>query len=83
MSIPVIPTINDSVENLQATANFITKLGGMKKVRLLLYHRAGVGKYHNLDRGYCLDGIEAPREEDLLMAKDIIESCGLECEIGG
>ena len=83
MSIPIIPTTNDTVENLEATAEFITGLNGVARVRLLPYHHAGIGKYHNLDRTYYLDGIEAPREEGLLTAKELMESYGLECELGG
>lgn len=83
MNIPIIPTTNDTEENLQATAEFITKLNGVAKVRLLPYHRMGIGKYHNLDRAYCSDRFEAPGEEGLLRAKELIESYGLECELGG
>ena len=83
ISILIIPTISDTVDNLRATADFITKLRGVKEIRLLPYHRAGLGKYRNLDRAYCLEGIEAPQEEDLHRAKEIIESYGLECQIGG
>ncbi len=81
--IPIIPTINDTVENLRAAADFVAQMKSVKKVQLLPYHRAGLGKYHNLDRDYCIEGIEALQEEDLLWIKEVVESYGLECEIGG
>jgi len=82
MRVPYIPTINDSIENLRATANFIAELDGIGKVSLLPYHQGGMGKYRNLDRVYPLEGIELPKDEDLIVAKELMMSYGLEVEIG-
>lgn len=56
--VPVIPTINDSEDNIKKLAEFIKKLETIKEVNLLPYHKLGVPKYEMLGREYPLKNLE-------------------------
>lgn len=60
--IPVIPGINDSEENITATAEFVSDLG-IGCLELLPYHNLGEVKYRQLGMEYRLSGTEKPNEE--------------------
>lgn len=81
--IPVIPGYNDSAENIHATAKFIAGLKHVTKVDLLPYHRFGTGKYVMLDMPYRLDDLYPPESEQVEKIRAIVQSYGLDCEIGG
>jgi pyruvate formate lyase activating enzyme len=80
--LPLIPGINDSRQNVEATARFTLELG-VQRLDLLPYHRLGASKYANLDRRYRLDGLPPPSEEKVQQLKALVESFGLECQVGG
>ena len=61
--VPVIPTFNDSVEEIQAIARFAASLPGVNKIHLLPYHRLGQDKYEGLGRPYLMGNVEAPPKE--------------------
>ena len=46
--VPVIPTFNDTVEEIQGIARFADTLPGVDKIHLLPYHRLGQDKYEGL-----------------------------------
>ena len=54
ISIPVIPGVNDSEENLLETLEIVQQLG-IKKTRLLKYHNLGETKYNELGRQYQME----------------------------
>ena len=82
--VPVIPTFNDTKEEILAIARFADKLQGVKKIYLLPYHRLGQGKYEGLGREYHLTEILPPSEEHMEMLKQEVErNTRLECQIGG
>jgi pyruvate formate lyase activating enzyme len=56
--VPVIPTINDSKDNITSLTNFIKKLKTVKEVNLLPYHKLGIPKYKMLGREYPLKNLE-------------------------
>ena len=58
--VPVIPTFNDSVPEIQDIARFANTLPGVKKIHLLPYHRLGQDKYAGLGRAYELTDILPP-----------------------
>lgn len=82
MRLPLIPDINDSEDNVRGTARFAQELG-VRRLDLLPYHRFGISKYTNLDRRYRLDGHTSPPDEDVQRLKDMLETMGMECQIGG
>lgn len=80
---PVVPGWNDSDENIRATAEFIGKLGSVRKYELLAYHKLGVNKYKILDRPYTLDDVQEPEKEHMLhlvdVANEVLLKIGKKC----
>lgn len=82
--VPVIPTFNDTPEEIAGIARFADKLPGVKKIHLLPYHRLGQDKYEGLSREYLMKDILPPENEHMHMLKKVVENCSnLECQIGG
>ena len=79
--IPVIPTFNDTPEELQNMLNLLSEVGA-RHVTLLPYHTFGVSKYKNLDMPYKLEGKEKLEVEDVqkLLDKVLIPN-GLQVKI--
>lgn len=81
--VPVIPTFNNTPEEISAIAEFASKIPNVKKMHLLPYHRLGQDKYSGLGREYTLADI-VPMEDDYMqMLLSSAEKSGLECQIGG
>lgn len=79
--IPLVPTLTDTEENIQAIAHFVKQLDPKLTVHLLPYHKFGVSKYSMLDRKYEIDVLETQSEEHLAELVQYFETCGLGCEI--
>ncbi len=68
---PLIPTCNDSKENIDATADFVATLGPkFNRIDLLPYHQMGAVTYRRLGREYALEGIPSMTAEDLKAVRD-------------
>ena len=82
--VPVVPGFNDSVENISATAAFISgSLGLDVAVHLLPYHRLGESKSESLEMdGWALD-TSPPTEDEMNRLKELVASYGLAVKIGG
>ncbi len=80
---PVIPTFNDTKEEIAAIAEFARSLRGVKEMHILPYHRIGTDKYKGLGREYSLTGIEPPSKELMNELLEVVESYGLKGQIGG
>ncbi|MBR2384287.1 MAG: glycyl-radical enzyme activating protein [Clostridia bacterium] len=80
---PVIPTFNDTEEEIRAIAKFAASLPGVEEMHLLPYHRIGTDKYKGLGREYTLSHIEPPSQEHMNKLLEIVNSCGLKGQIGG
>lgn len=82
--VPVIPTFNDTVEEIQGIARFSDTLPGVKKIYLLPYHRLGQDKYEGLGREYLMPDILPPEPEQMEMLKKAVHAVSnLDCQIGG
>ncbi|MDO4518684.1 MAG: glycyl-radical enzyme activating protein [Eubacteriales bacterium] len=82
--VPVIPTFNDTVEEIQAIARFADSLPGVKKIHLLPYHRLGQDKYNGLGRPYLMGDVLPPSAEQMeTLKKAVYAVSGLDCQIGG
>ena len=81
--VPVIPTFNDTPEEIQEIALFASRLNGVNEIHLLPYHRMGSDKYRWLDRKYTLTEIVTPEDEHMQLLKSAAEECGIKCQIGG
>ncbi len=81
--VPVIPTFNDTEEEIAAIARFTKSLGTVKELHLLPYHRLGQDKYRGLGREYTLEHIEPPTDEHMKRLVAVAAETGLEVQIGG
>lgn len=81
--IPTIPGCNDSDQNIEATARFVSEeLGTDTVVHLLPYHKLGISKSESLGRKEFFQA-EPPSDEHMRHLLAIIESYGLTGQIGG
>lgn len=81
--VPVIPTFNDTVEEIGAIAEFASRLENVSELHLLPYHRLGEDKYKGLGREYTLKNITPPADGKMELLKNVAEKYGLNCQIGG
>lgn len=70
--VPVIPTINDSDENLTATAEFCQRLTKINELELLAFHRLGTQTYANLGREQRLAAIPSYPSEWYAAKRDFL-----------
>ena len=79
---PLIPGVNDDIQNIKETANFLHGLGSnVTRIELMPYHRLGKGKYESLDRPYHLPDVISPGPEHLESVIKAFESNGITCLI--
>jgi glycyl-radical enzyme activating protein len=79
---PLIPGINDSDINIEATAGFLKSLGDKAlKLQLMPYHRMGQSKYKALDMAYNMDEIAVMDNEKIEAVKNAYISRGIDCTI--
>lgn len=81
--VPVIPTFNDTPEEIREIAKFAASLPGVEEIHLLPYHRLGQDKYAGLGREYTLKDITPPTEEHMNELLNVALSVGLKAQIGG
>ena len=81
--VPVVPTFNDTPEEISAIAEFAASLPNVSELHLLPYHRLGQDKYRWLGRDYSLTHIAPPPDEKMQMLLAAAEKSGLHCQIGG
>lgn len=81
--VPVIPSFNDTDEEIRAIAALAASLPGVTQLHLLPYHRLGQDKYRALGREYTMRAFTPPTEEKMRHLLAIAEESGLLCRIGG
>ena len=82
--VTVIPSFNDTVEEIRGIAEFADTLPGVEELHLLPYHRLGQDKYEGLGRKYLMDGMLPPEPEKMKTLKMAAESVSsLQVQIGG
>lgn len=71
--VPLIPGVNDSLENMKATADLLEGSTGLQRVELLRYHKTAGAKYSMLGRRYNppFDTEAEPMIHDEFMKKGI------------
>ena len=76
--IPLIPGVNDTLGNMQATADFISGASCLERVELLRYNRAAGAKYAGVGLTYkpdfCID-------QDVNVYTKPFEEAGIPCGI--
>lgn len=81
--VPVIPTFNETPDEIRAIARFAATLPGVREIHLLPYHRLGYDKYKGLGREYTLEHIDPPGKEHMEMLRSAAAESGLTAIIGG
>ncbi len=81
--IPIVPSINDSYENMKQTAEFISQLKGIISVDLLPYHDMMADKYKRLKMPFLMGSIKKPEDEKMEELKKMFEDYGFLVNIGG
>ena len=81
--VPVVPTFNDTPEEIEAIARFASTLPGVEEIHLLPYHRLGQDKYEGLGRKYEMAHITPPSEQHMEMLLKVAQNTGLKAQIGG
>jgi len=80
---PVIPGLNDSADNIEATARLCTELKSVRALELLPYHQLGEHKYESLGQDYKLSETRKPAREQILKlvqtADTIMQKAGKRC----
>ena len=74
--IPVVPTCNDSEENMEQTAEFLGKLN-VEAVRLLPYHSLAGSKYRAVNMPDTMPAVPAPGEEILNRFAEVLKKHNL------
>ncbi|MHA2246498.1 MAG: glycyl-radical enzyme activating protein [Candidatus Hodarchaeales archaeon] len=77
VSVPIVPGINDYLENIKRTINLCTEFG-IKKIRFLKYHEWGRSKYEELGRPYLLNKKLKLQENDLKTFEILAREAGLQ-----
>ena len=75
--IPLIPAVNDTVENLTATARFLRE-NGIDRAEMLPYNRMAGGKYAMLGRQYTPGFDESAEPQP---HKELFTEYGIEVDI--
>jgi pyruvate formate lyase activating enzyme len=79
---PLIPGVNDSPINIEATAGFLKNLGEKAlRLELMPFHRMGRNKYKALDMEYPLGELDIMDFEDLEAVKKAYIDRGISCTI--
>jgi pyruvate formate lyase activating enzyme len=79
---PLIPGINDDIQNIKDTAAFLNGLGNnYRRIELMPYHRLGKGKYESLNKPFHLPDILSPEPEQVEAVKKVFEDNGIKCSV--
>lgn len=82
--IPIIPTINDTSEDISLLSSFLKKYkDSLEEVHILPYHNMGACKYEQLQIPYTLSHLKPPEKNHMEHIKRKLEETGLKIAIGG
>lgn len=87
LRIPVIPDVNDNMENIEATADYIIDEldGKIRTLQLLSFMRLGEEKYQALGIPYGMAGVKVNRssfQKKISQFSDYFNSRGIHCLVG-
>ena len=81
--VPVIPTFNDTEEEIKAIAEYTASLKTVEEIHLLPYHRMGADKYEGLGRKYLMGDLYPPSNDKMEKLKRAASMYGVRVQIGG
>lgn len=76
--VPLIPTVNDTEDNLRATAALLADMPLLEKVELMRYNRAAGAKYAGVDMAYRPD---FPEDAEPQTLTHIFEEANIRCDV--
>ena len=76
--VPLIPTVNDTPENMEATAKLLEGAQMLEKVELMRYNKAAGAKYSGLDMDYSPD---FPEQQEPQLIREPFEKRGIRVDI--
>ncbi len=81
VSLPLVPGLGDVVGNTRAIGALLRSLG-LGRVRLLPYHRLGIGKYETLGRSYPHQAWDDDLNPAIVAAaQDVLTGLGLDVTV--
>lgn len=81
--LPLIPGLNDSPRNLEATADFVRRLDTVQSLDILPYHRLGEMKWGQLEMAYEASGLTPHGEHEVERIARFFKGRGISVKIGG
>lgn len=87
LRIPVIPGVNDDMNNIEASADFILNElnGAVRTLQLLSFMRLGEEKYRSLDMEYQMENVKVNRksfQKQVNKLADYFNNRGIHCLVG-
>lgn len=79
--LPLVPGVNDDVENLDATIEFLRGTR-FRRISILPYHRIAEGKYKRLGLVDRMAKVEPPDEAEVAAVKERFAAAGFEPQVG-
>lgn len=81
LRIPLIPTFNDLVEDIQKVADFVSDLKGIEFIEILPFHQLGSGKYKSLQKTYKAINLKIIPKEKLKALLEPFDKKGIKYKI--
>ena len=81
--VPVIPSFNDTKEEIAQIAKFAASCENVREMHLLPYHNFGSDKYKYLGRKYLMEDIVSPTAAHMQHLADEAAKYGIKVQIGG
>ena len=75
--VPIVPSVNDDDDNIDATADFVRSIPGIRQVDLLPYHPTGEPKFARLGMPYALHGATTPDQHQMNRIAERFRARGL------
>ena len=76
--VPLIPSVNDTYENMEATAKLLEGCSSLEKVELLRYNKAAGAKYSGVGMEYAPT---FPEQQDPCIIREPFEKRGIHVDI--
>jgi len=80
--VPVVPTVNDTAEEIGAIIQFVGAFQNLQYLELLPFHRLGESKYHNLGLNYPASHLKTLTKEKMGQLAARAKESGVEVRIG-
>jgi pyruvate formate lyase activating enzyme len=83
LRIPIIPGINDQVDNLNAIGVLAASLAGVQRINLLPYHASAEIKYNQLGKSYRMPEVYSPSIQRMQEIAHFMQDYCVSVQVGG